>query len=1195
MDQKLTKLMSRQSPAVTPTVNWMTHSMLTRSYLGDDAINLEGEAPTIPDEVRAVMRAARGAGGPDAPKAKAFLKKQKLKKLKWDAAEKRTMKALIESTRDCSRAQQIAIIATDEKVTAREVWKRFCVNFSDNSEINLVNNIATFNRLAAKPGETRMEFIERISDSLILLASMQHKVSEHQKLERLLNGLISIPEYKTEAMILNMSKEKTWESAIEFCRQWDRRDAASNAVSSESAHVASSGEPCGGKYCSECQTESAHVAMTDLICHACGKKGHIATNCKDKTHQHGNPTKSQRRFQERKAAVKNKRDAANRGERTATENTMCFICKKLGHYAGHCPLADKFSDFLANNPRKKSKPTAESDDDDDMAYDQVIVGNDEKKDPKFASHICALDSGCTHHVLREDAVPPDTTRKTTGTKLLAANKKEINVLGAADVGHLKNSLIVPSDSTLMNLVSVATLDRSGCEIRFQHGVGTVTDANGSIIATGLLSDKSNLYEMDIRDVIKDLQTQTLDEKADHEEESSDDEELKSLAQALKSAQIDQDTALEEIRVRFQEETAPEGDEEKAPAHDHADPPPTLVSDSSSDDDSDEEPDVAYVCVIMDDKEENEMHTTEVGAPDVTGITVTEVMHATEIDAPDVAEATVTEVTHAMEVGAPDVTRVTVTEVTQQTEVDAPEVMDVTPAAAEANMYIGQTEVAAIVIAPADTVTFEGKAKTNVVDRLAQAAGGNLVADGITEQENEISETPLTSLNMRDDLKRRLQSRARGRMKAQKTKEIESQARHETKMQKMQKTRELQSQARDRMRETLKEAEKEALEEAQEEPPENDGDVPPLMDYRALVRADISSDPASRITVKMRNEAGSVKYVIRMNDILEPGDAAEIMEAKHRDLECQERSGNLPSTDKAKIAANRHKFCRDVEASDKREITRNLQAETWEVQSYSPDEPLAIATLTHSIKNDNMKSTLRVQEVDEIRDGEEFDAEAIDASMTSIRVLLTIAAHLNLVTDKLNFEKAYEEERLTRTVLAKPPTGLKELLRALPPMDEVTQDRMEHQLEGLENGRCLHMLKTVAGLKHPDITDLEKLTVHLQDLGLTANAADRCLFHKNIEQTYVDEPEEIVILAMDVTNHQFLIAASTNELKDEYVARIKSLIPLTSITPLTNFMNIDIKFMNNKTVQLNQEKIITEIVHKYDLERHCYPGNLGLTP
>jgi len=40
-----------------------------------------------------------------------------------------------------------------------------------------------------------------------------------------------------------------------------------------------------------------------------------------------------------------------------------------------------------------------------------------------------------------------------------------------------------------------------------------------------------------------------------------------------------------------------------------------------------------------DKEEDDMHVAEAHAPDVTGVTVTEVTQQTEVDAPDVTVVT----------------------------------------------------------------------------------------------------------------------------------------------------------------------------------------------------------------------------------------------------------------------------------------------------------------------------------------------------------------------------------------------------------------------------------------------------------------------------------------------------------------------------------------------------------------------------
>jgi hypothetical protein len=118
-------------------------------------------------------------------------KKFKEKRKKFKSANRRAMKALIESTHECRSCLLWKPLPT--RIRRRNCGQRALKQrFNDQTETSLTYHIGIFNQLKAKGGETRINFVERLTERLVILRGMHHEVSEATKIERLSNGLSNI-------------------------------------------------------------------------------------------------------------------------------------------------------------------------------------------------------------------------------------------------------------------------------------------------------------------------------------------------------------------------------------------------------------------------------------------------------------------------------------------------------------------------------------------------------------------------------------------------------------------------------------------------------------------------------------------------------------------------------------------------------------------------------------------------------------------------------------------------------------------------------------------------------------------------------------------------------------------------------------------------------------------------------------------
>ena len=118
-------------------------------------------------------------------------------------------------------------------------------------------------------------------------------------------------------------------------------------------------------------------------------------------------------------------------------------------------------------------------------------------------HIAVLDSGCTHHTLKRSVLPrnvPIDTSQIVNIQTAHAGTS-ITSSGRANVGALKNAIVVDDQVIPISLASLAQFDRAGYETNIKNGKAIVRK-NDKVLFTAALTNR-NLYEFDVTPLLQD--------------------------------------------------------------------------------------------------------------------------------------------------------------------------------------------------------------------------------------------------------------------------------------------------------------------------------------------------------------------------------------------------------------------------------------------------------------------------------------------------------------------------------------------------------------------------------------------------------------------------------------------------------------------------------------------------------------------
>ena len=112
-----------------------------------------------------------------------------------------------------------------------------------------------------------------------------------------------------------------------------------------------------------------------------------------------------------------------------------------------------------------------------------------------------LDSGATTHVMNASSLDGGVEVMHAPSTIKTAHLGDTMTSNLiANVGILKDVIIMDDSNLDMNLASVARFDKAGYRVVFERGMGVVYDADGNTLLEATLTD--DLYIFDMRDAMQ---------------------------------------------------------------------------------------------------------------------------------------------------------------------------------------------------------------------------------------------------------------------------------------------------------------------------------------------------------------------------------------------------------------------------------------------------------------------------------------------------------------------------------------------------------------------------------------------------------------------------------------------------------------------------------------------------------------------
>jgi hypothetical protein len=427
----------------------------------------------------------------------------------WINADEVNFKTLVESCEDNPTAELICLnVSQSINPTAKALWDALVKRYNDNDGITTTHELTIFNTMTINSGETRGDWIDRLTKQIISLEGRDRKIDEKARVERLLTGLHPVPEFKAEAATIQLMAGNTWDSVTSILISYDKRDQeAGTKPNAAVANMAAGGNT--------------------TICHNCGEAGHKRPDCPNRINAPPSSRPGAKYAGGRKGGHGGRGSwtgggssgtAAGRGgnSKTRTKNVECNICGKRGHFASDCHNAKAFRQFLQSNKKRKSKKKHHNKHNtgSDSESSFMITEEASSEDSALITHMstsAVLDSGCSSHTLDVRAVPDDIEIDSTHQTVIKTAKagETLNAMGRANVGRLQDALVLTPGALSENLVSLSQLDNSGhiTVLGNSEGLvykgGQVTVTGGQLIARAPLNTDSNLYQVDN---IQDLMT-----------------------------------------------------------------------------------------------------------------------------------------------------------------------------------------------------------------------------------------------------------------------------------------------------------------------------------------------------------------------------------------------------------------------------------------------------------------------------------------------------------------------------------------------------------------------------------------------------------------------------------------------------------------------------------------------------------------
>ena len=463
---------------------WLFYELRMSTYLGKDVMRCLNEPrPRAMDNLSAqdleAFNATIPANGRETAATRAWRAARTASINFWDDANVKINRALVESCEDNSTAELICLEADEqENSSAATIWAALQKRFNNKNAVTTTREVGIFNTMYVASGETRGEWIDRLTKQILKIEGRGRRIFEGDRVERLLDGMTANPLYKTEAATLQLLTDNTWDSVTSMLISYDDRDQGNKPGDQANAAI----------------TEST------IICHGCGEAGHKRFNCPKRTKvPRGGPggNGGGRGGGGRGSGGK------GRGRGSGKKIVECNLCGKRGHYASDCNNAKAFREYLQNkNKKRKGKKQKDKNYDSDSESSCMVQEHANTTTDMATAGV--LDSGCSSHTLDARAVPDDVkVDSTQSSDIKTARAGEtMSSMGRADAGVLTQSLVLKPGTLNTNLVSLPRLDKSGHIMVLGNSEGLVYKGakvvvtGGTLVARAPLDPVTNLYQLD---------------------------------------------------------------------------------------------------------------------------------------------------------------------------------------------------------------------------------------------------------------------------------------------------------------------------------------------------------------------------------------------------------------------------------------------------------------------------------------------------------------------------------------------------------------------------------------------------------------------------------------------------------------------------------------------------------------------------
>ena len=273
-------------------------------------------------------------------------------------------------------------------------------------------------------------------------------------------------------------------------------------------------------------------------------------------------------------------------------------------------------------------------------------------------------------------------------------------------------------------------------------------------------------------------------------------------------------------------------------------------------------------------------------------------------------------------------------------------------------------------------------------------------------------------------------------------------------------------------------------------------------------------------------------------------------------ECEPRT-----YDEATIGSNAQMWIQSM----KEEFDNLHKNDTWEIVTKPKDKHVLGCKWVYKMKKGldgnicRFKSRLVAKGFNQIYGIDYFETYSPVADYTTLRLLIALAAKLNLKLSHLDFECAYLNGKLSDN---------EEIYMKIPPGMETTEELQ---------GKVLKLKKCLYGLKQSGRNWNVELNNELINYGLKRSDVDRCLYSKN-------DKEKITLLLIYVDD----IAIASND--DQFIQypknRLSKKFVVKDLGDMSKFLGIRIT-QSEDYIAIDQELLITETLEHHKMTE-CNP-------